>query len=36
MWKGFLQFDWVPYFCFGVVYLLYVPRQKGEAFALHS
>jgi len=35
MWKGLLRFEWVPYFCFGVYYLLYVPRQKGEAFGTY-
>src|SRR5258706_4205488 len=28
--KGFLQFEWVPYFCFGLFYLTAVLRQKGE------
>ena len=28
--KEFLRFEWVPYFCFGLYWLLYVLRQKGE------
>jgi hypothetical protein len=28
--KGLLQFDWVPWFCFGLFYLYGVPRQRGE------
>jgi hypothetical protein len=28
--KGLLQFDWLPWFCFGLFYLYGVPRQKGE------
>ena len=31
MSKHFLQFMWVSWFCFGLYFLLYVPRQKGEA-----
>jgi hypothetical protein len=28
--KGFLQFEWVPWFCMGLFYLAGVPRQRGE------
>jgi predicted Zn-dependent protease with MMP-like domain len=28
--KGLLQFDWVPWLCFGIFYLYGVRRQKGE------
>jgi len=35
MWKGFLRFEWVPYFCFGLYYLLYVQRQKAEALGTY-
>ncbi len=31
MWKRFLWFGWVPWFCLGLHYLTFVPRQKGEA-----
>ena len=30
VWKGFFHFEWVGWLCFGLYYLLYVPRQKGE------
>lgn len=35
MRKGFLQFEWVPYFCFGLLYLAGIPRQKGEPFGAY-
>jgi hypothetical protein len=35
MWKHFLQFEWVPWFCFGLYYLTYVPRQKDEAIGTY-
>jgi hypothetical protein len=31
MWLHFLRFEWVGSFCFGLYWLAYVPRQKGEA-----
>jgi hypothetical protein len=34
MWKG----SWLlgtPYLCFGLYYLFYVPRQKGETFVAY-
>jgi len=27
---GFLRFEWLPWFCMGCVYILGVPRQRGE------
>jgi hypothetical protein len=35
MWKGFFRLDWAPFFCLGLYYLVYVPRQKGEVFAAY-
>ncbi len=35
MWKGFLRFEWVFFFCFGLYYMMYLPKQKGEAFAAY-
>jgi hypothetical protein len=29
--NDFFRFDWVGFLCFGLFYLVYVPRQKGEA-----
>jgi hypothetical protein len=34
IWKGFWV-EWVPYFCFGLYFLIYVPRQKGEALGAY-
>jgi 4-hydroxybenzoate polyprenyltransferase len=31
MWDKFLGFDWVGFLCFGLYFLVHVPRQKGEA-----
>ncbi len=36
MWNGFLRFEWIPWFCFGLFYLLYTSRQKDEAFATYA
>jgi hypothetical protein len=30
MWSHFYNFAWVPWFCFGLYYLISVPLQKGE------
>jgi hypothetical protein len=30
-WLGFFDFNWVTYLCFGLLALVLVPRQKGEA-----
>lgn len=30
IWAHFFQFDWVGFLCFGLYFLLFVPRQKGE------
>ncbi len=30
MWDKFLAFDWVPFLCFGLCALLYLPIQQGE------
>ena len=35
MWRGFLRFEWVPYLCFGLYYLIYVPKQRAEAAAAY-
>lgn len=35
MWKGFLQFQWVPWLCIGLYCLLYAPRQRGERFSAY-
>jgi hypothetical protein len=32
MWDGFLRFDWVFFFCFGLYYVLHLPRQKWGCF----
>ena len=32
MWKHFPQFGWVAYLCFGLYWLLFLPRQVGEPF----
>lgn len=31
MWSYSYRLEWVPWFCFGLFYLTYVPREKGEA-----
>jgi len=35
MLKGFLRVAWIPWCCFDLYYLTYVPRQKGEAIGAH-
>jgi hypothetical protein len=35
MWTRLPWFEWAPWLCFGLYYLLYVPRQKGAAFAAY-
>jgi hypothetical protein len=35
MWQHFLRLEWVGYLCFGLYYLTYVPRQKGEALGVY-
>ncbi len=32
MWDGLLRFEWVYFFCFGLFWVMYLPRQKGETF----
>jgi hypothetical protein len=29
--KAFFQFEWVSWFCFGIYWLIYFPRQEGES-----
>ena len=26
-WRGFFRFEWVPWFCMGLYWLLYFPKQ---------
>lgn len=35
MWSYSHRLEWVPWFCFGLYYLTYVPREKGEAVRTH-
>lgn len=35
MWKGFRRFEWVSFLCFGLYYMFYLPRQKGEGFVAY-
>ena len=35
IWQHFLRFEWVGWFCFGLYYLTYVPRQKGETLGAY-
>lgn len=30
IWLDFSEFRWVAFFCLGINYLIFVPRQKGE------
>jgi len=31
MWVGFFRYEWVGILCMGLYFLIFVPRQKGEA-----
>ena len=33
--KAFFQFEWVAWFCFGMYWLIDVPRQKGEPLSAY-
>jgi hypothetical protein len=35
MWSAFFRFDWIGFLCFGIVYLIYIPIQKGESRRAH-
>jgi hypothetical protein len=33
--KPFLQFEWVPWLCMGMFWLINFPRQKGESLSAY-
>ena len=36
MSKHSLRFEWIPWLCFGLYWLVYIPKPAGETFGTYS